>query len=199
MPLYTPDHFAAPDGPPARALIDTHPFATLITALDGVEPQITYLPLLLDGNDLLGHMAKPNPHWQRFAQGRTVALFHGPHAFVSSRWYQNPADNVPTWNYAVVHAHGRPELLDTSGAHAVLARVTARFEQGPATTAPDKAERLLNGIVAFRMPIARLEVKFKMSQNKSAADRAGVAAGLRATGRPEDRAVADWMQAHAGG
>lgn len=198
MAIYTPDYFAGPDGPLARQLIADYPFATLISHADGVEPQITYLPLLLDGDALLGHVARLNAHWQRFAQGGTIALFHGPHAFVSPRWYMRPADNVPTWNYAVVHVHGRPQLLDENGARSAIERLTARFDPGVATTAPEKVERLLQGIVAFRMPIARLEAKFKLNQNKSAADRDGVIAGLRANGRAEDSAVANWMQAHAG-
>ncbi len=195
--IYTPEYFKGDDGDAARRIIEQYPFATLVTSLDGTEPQITYLPLLLEAHCLFGHVAKPNPHWQQFAQGRTLALFHGPHAFVSPGWYENPADNVPTWNYAVVHVHGRPELLDEAGAQRVVTELTGRFDQGKHFTDPSKAKRLLSGIVAFRMPIERLEAKFKMSQNKPAADRAGVIAGLTATGRPEDQAVADWIQLNA--
>jgi transcriptional regulator len=124
-----------------------------------------------------------------------VAVFHGPHAFVSRGWYEHPADNVPTWNYAAVHVSGTPVLVDEAATRDAVDRLAARFE--PPSLPPiaeEKITRLLKGVVAFRLPIARLEVKFKLSQNKGPADRAGVIAGLRATGRPEDLATAEWMQ-----
>ena len=194
MTLYIPKHFAGDDAT-ARKLIAEHPFAALVTAA-AEDVQVTHLPLLLDdsGDALIGHVAKPNPHWRAFEQGETTAIFHGPHAFVSRGWYENPADNVPTWNYATVHATGRPVLADAAETRAAVERLVARFE--PPTLAPiaeAKLERLLHGIVAFRMPIARLEVKFKMSQNKPPADRAGVIRGLRKAG--EDATVA-WMETH---
>ena len=192
MSIYIPSHFAG-DEATGRGLIAGHPFATLITtAAEG--PQITHLPLLLDesGTALIGHVARPNPHWRAFGQGETVAIFHGPHAFVSRGWYENPADNVPTWNYATVHVTGRPVLADAAGTRAAVERLAARFEPPElAPIAEVKLERLLQGIVAFRIPIARLEVKFKMSQNKPAADRAGVIRGLRAGG---ESSTADWME-----
>jgi transcriptional regulator len=194
--IYIPPSFAG-DATTGRQLIADDPFATLITTTTGA-PYITHLPLLLDGSRwLIGHMARANPHWQKFADGDTVAVFHGPHAFVSRGWYENPADNVPTWNYAAVHVSGKPALADAAATREAVERLAARFE--PPALAPiaeEKLQRLLQGIVAFRMLIARLEVKFKMSQNKAAADRAGVIAGLRASGRPEDLATADWMQSH---
>jgi transcriptional regulator len=195
LSIYIPRHFAGDDAQ-AREVIAKHPFAALVTAAaDGV--QVTHLPLLLQGGALVGHMARPNPHWQRFGQGETVAIFQGPHAFVSRAWYADAAGNVPTWNYAMVHVTGRPEVL---GAEATLAAVTdlsARFE--PPCLPPVDAgyrDRLLAGIVAFRLPLARVEVKVKMSQNKPATDRAGVVAGLRAAGDAESLAAAQWMEAH---
>ena len=194
MSGYIPSHFAGDDAT-GRELIARYPFATMVTsAPDG--PRITHLPLLLDdaGTALIGHVAKPNPHWQAFAQGRTVAIFHGPHAFVSRGWYRDPADNVPTWNYATVHVTGRAKLLPVETNRAALEHLAAHFEPAdlPAISA-EKLERLPQGVVAFRMPIARLEAKFKMSQNKPA-EIAGVIAGLRATGKPDELATAQWMQ-----
>lgn len=196
MALYTPRAFAGTSRAEALALIDAHPFATLITSIDGDEPAVTHLPLLRENDEaLIGHMARANPHWQRFSQGRTLAVFHGPHAYVSPRWYEAPSSTVPTWNYATVHVGGLPELLDEAAAAAAVRVLTQRFDPQfvPAATV---VETLLRGIVAFRLPVARLDAKFKMNQNKTAADRAGVVAGLRATGAGEDAAVADWMQTH---
>ncbi len=196
MTLYAPPHFAGTDPARARALIDAHPFASLITAADDAEPIISHLPLLREGDaSLIGHMARANPHWTRFATGRTVAVFHGPHAYVSPRWYEQPQTTVPTWNYAVVHVRGEMQLLDAAAARRALDALTQRLDPAFVSDAV-VVDRLLRGIVAFRMVIAGIDAKFKMSQNKSAADRVGVIAGLRETGAAGDVAVATWMQTH---
>lgn len=196
MTIYIPKHFEG-DAAAARELIASHPFATLITAAaDG--PRITHLPLLLDeaGAALVGHVARPNPHWQALEQADSVAVFHGPHAFVSRGWYADPADNVPTWNYATVHVTGRAELRPVADNRAALEDLASCFEApGLPPVAAHLMERLPQGVVAFRLPLARVEVKLKMSQNKPA-ERAGVIAGLRATGRPDELATARWMETH---
>ena len=192
--MYIPRHFAARDAERALDIVRAHPFATLITTADGVEPCITHLPLLLEDGQLWGHVARPNPHWQAFSTGRTVAVFHGPHQYISPRWYEQPEQNVPTWNYAAVHVHGQPELLDNDGARRVVESLTAHYENGQWAAQPQKLERLLPGIVAFRMPLTRIESKFKFNQNRTAADRAGVILALMATGQAEDAAVAQWIR-----
>lgn len=203
MTLYIPPYFAGEQAA-ARDFIAVYPFATLITAPNspGGEIHVTHIPLLLDesGTALTGHVARPNPHWRIIETSDSVAVFHGPHAFVSRGWYEDPAGNVPTWNYAAVHVSGRAQLQPVEGNRAALEHLAARFEPpGLPEIAPEKLQRLPGGVVAFRLPIQRVEVKFKMSQNKSPADRAGVMAGLRATGRPEDQAVAQWMAEHEPG
>ncbi len=205
MALYTPSHFAVGEASEAIALMQAHSFATLVTADQG-EPQISHLPLLwVPGGDfgvLEGHLARANPHAQRLVGGHTVAIFHGPHAYVSPAWYAQPQREVPTWNYAVVHAHGQVELMEDRDAKLGLVdRSIARFEAGSATpwmrsVDGERLEALLRGIVGFRMTIARLDATFKMNQNKSAADRAGVIAQLGASADGESRAVAQWMQRH---
>lgn len=202
MSLYVPRAFAPPGDDAAPALMRAHAFATLITSTRDGEPRITHLPLLLeDDGSLTGHMARANPHWQAFADGHTVAVFHGPHAYVSPNWYVDPAREVPTWNYAVVHAHGRPELIDSDAERlAVVDRTSAHFEstEAPWTRQVEGArlDALINAVVAFRIRPTRIESKFKMNQNKTPADRAQVIARLRADGHPELRAMADWMQRH---
>jgi transcriptional regulator len=205
MALYSPRHFAVDDPREAIALMQAHSFATLITA-DRGEPQVTHLPLLWAPGGvhgvLEGHMARANPHWQRFADGHTLAVFHGPHAYVSPSWYTQPQREVPTWNYATVHAHVAVEVIEARDAKLDLVdRTAAVFESGnaqPWTRSVDgeRLEGLLRGIVAFRMPIARLEAKFKMNQNKTAEDRAGVIARLNASGDTVQREVARWMAEH---
>ncbi|MDB5972882.1 MAG: hypothetical protein JWQ90_5332 [Hydrocarboniphaga sp.] len=195
MSLYAPAPFAEADRAAAVALIAAHPFATLITAVDGAEPQVSHLPLLLEGDVLIGHLARANPHWQSFGRGSTIAVFHGPHAYVSPRWYAEPAHSVPTWNYATVHVSGRPALLGEADSKNSLLQLTRAFD--PDWRASEiTIDRLLPGIVAFRMPIAACDAKFKMSQNKTADDRRSVIGGLLAaqTGPLSDAAgVAQWM------
>lgn len=191
--MYTPRHFESRDDAHARRIIAEHPFATLITSVEGEAPHITHLPLLLEDGLLWGHMAKPNPHWQAFAHGRTVAVFHGPHCYISPRWYVEPEKNVPTWNYASVHVHGMPTLLDREGGRRVVQQITQHFDPGW-TPAAEKVEKLLGGIVAFTLPLEKVEAKFKMNQNRTAADRAKVMQTLHASGSAEDAAVAGWIR-----
>lgn len=195
MTLYAPPAFASEDRERALGLIAAHPFATLITSVADALPQISHLPMQVENGVLTGHLARANPHWQFFAQGHTVAVFHGPHAYVSPLAYTQPERMVPTWNYATVHVESRPELLDDDAAVAVLNHLTARFEPRRGNVMdPKRLRELLAGIVAFRMSLDRCTAKFKMSQNRSAQDRAGVIRALRATGHPDDAAVANWME-----
>lgn len=205
MSLYTPPQFRAGSEAELQALIREYPFATLITAVAGAEPHITHLPLLLEADgSLSGHMARANPHWQAFAAGQTVAVFHGPHAYISPRWYADPAREVPTWNYSVVHVHGRPVLIEDAQARlALVDRSSALFEPEiePWTrqVQGERLDALLRAIVAFRLPPDRIDAKFKMNQNKTPADRARVAGQLRESGHPELRAMAEWMETHERG
>lgn len=200
MSLYIPRHFASHRRDEALALIANVPFATLITVPPaGGEAHISHLPLLLDGERLLGHMARANPHWQAFAGGHTTAVFHGPHAYISPRWYLDPVVNVPTWNFSTVHVHGQPTLLDDNAAKlAVLDATSAAFEpdENPWTRQLSAAreQALLGAIVAFALPLTRLETKIKMSQNKSPGERTQVAALLQASGDPLGPAVAAVMR-----
>ena len=204
MSIYTPGHFNGSDAD-AQALMRDYPFATLITASGG-EPQFTHLPLLWEEGGvhgvLHGHMARANPQWQAFAQGHTAAVFHGPHAYISPSWYAQPEQNVPTWNYATVHAHGRPEFIEAAADKlALIDRTTAQFERGNSppwtrSVGGERLDKMLGAIVAFRMPLLRIEAKFKMNQNRTPADRTKVIAKLRDTAHPDLGAMADWMQTH---
>lgn len=202
MSLYIPTQFRSDRRDKALALVRAAPFATLITSVAGQEPHITHLPLLLlEEGQLTGHMARANPHWQAFAKGQTVAVFLGPHAYISPRWYANPAREVPTWNFATVHVHGTPVLLDDDRSKlAVVDASSAAFEpaENPWQRQLDEArlQALLGAIVAFHIPLTRLEAKFKMNQNETPQDRTQVIAGLRASGQPDALATAEWMQNH---
>jgi transcriptional regulator len=208
--LYQPPSFIPRDAGAAIRLMHEYPFATLI-ATGGEEPQISHLPLLYRAGSadaaphgmLIGHMARANPHWKRFADAPSLAVFHGPHAYVSPSWYTTPATAVPTWNYAVVHVRGRVDLIE--GGAATLATVqdlVARFESERASPwhlqlKGTQLDAMIGAIVAFQMTIERIDTKLKMSQNRVPADRDGVIAGLRNEPYPESAATAEWMATYA--
>ncbi len=195
MTRYAPPPFDGQNHAAALELMATHPFASLITSLGDAEPFITPMPLLYADGALWGHLARANPQAALFDLGQTVAVFHGPHAYVSPRWYETPERHVPTWNYAVVHVAGRPELLNERETRRFVVELTAHFD--PGWMVDDRVlGRLLPAIVAFRMPILRLDATFKISQNRTMADRSGVRAALAASASNTDRALAEWMRRH---
>ena len=207
MTLYTPDHFAASDRAAISRLMHDHPFATLVTP-SGDEPFVSHLPLLLVSDcephgTLLGHFARANPHARHAAAHPSIAVFHGPHAYVSPSWYAEPAKAVPTWNYAAVHAQGTLQIVDDAAeARAILDALVHRFESlraAPWTFAMPTRQRdaLVAAIVPFRMRIKRLEAKFKLSQNRNAEDRARVIAALGAEDHADAHATAAWMRLYA--
>jgi transcriptional regulator len=203
--MYVPKHFEAPDVAWCHALIEREPFATLVGVDEAGAPFATHLPVLLDPapaprGTLLAHVARANPQWRLFAPGRPVlVVFAGAHAYVSPSWYEeHPA--VPTWNYVTVHAYGVPRVLDDpSRVRGLIERLVRAFEDGrPAPWRidglPDAyVQGMMRGIVAFEIPIDRLEGKAKLSQNRSTGDRARVRAALETADDASARAVADLM------
>ena len=144
-----------------------------------------------------------NPHARAFdGASPLLAIFRGPHAYVSPRWYAT-APAVPTWNYVAVHATGRARVIDEAPrVRAVVARTAALYEAGAdapwtADAVSEHVDKRLNGLVAFEMPIDTIDGKRKLSQNMTPADRAGVAAALRAQGDAASAAIAREMEALA--
>jgi transcriptional regulator len=204
--LYTPTHFAVQDRTLAAALVRAHPFATLITQ-GSDEPVVSHVPLLLlDEGDtwhLLGHVARANPHWELWNERqRILAIFHGGDAYVSPSLYST-RKAVPTWNYAIVHAHGVVEPWhDSERKEQVLKALIDRHD--PAYRSQwdelDSAfrEGMKGGIVAFTIAIERIEAKFKLSQNRPEADRARVLEAMQAGG-DKGQALARWTAKITGG
>ncbi len=207
--MYIPKHFEG-DEPTGREIMTAHSWALLMTADEQGAPMATHLSLLWDDDgsahgSLIGHMARANPHWKLFAravesQADSLALFWGPHAYVSPTWY-TPGVKVPTWNYVTVHAYGRPQAIeDTEGALEVLARLSAAYEGTDAEAwsldrlPPGNAAAQTRGIVAFRMPLSRVETKVKLSQNRDLEDRQRVIAKLEASEGQDAQATARWMK-----
>ena len=195
--MHQPAAFAEERVEVMHALIRAYPFATLITCADGA-PEANHLPLLIDPQPsprgtLRGHVARANPLWRQLHAGReALVVFQGPQAYVTPSWYATKRETgkvVPTWNYAVVHASG-PLIIrdDPAWLRDLVSRLTAQ-QEAPLpqpwriTDAPaDYIEQMLGAIVGIEIPIARLEGKWKVSQNRPAADRDGVVAGLQARG-----------------
>jgi transcriptional regulator len=199
--VYVPDPFAERELEVLHGWLRRFPFALLVTAAGG-DFAATHLPFWLDPargpqGTLYGHVAKANPHWRCFdGTTRALAVFSGPHAYVSPRWYER--EGVPTWNYVAVHAEGAPRRIeDAEQVQQLLRRLTEVYEGegGFAALPQDLVARLSRGIVAFELPIERLTGKAKLSQNRTAGDRAGVIRGLEQQGEPHAREVAALLRA----
>lgn len=207
--MYLPSHFEETRTDVLHQLVRDYPLAVLVTHTpDGLDAN--HIPLELDPapapfGTLRGHVARANPIWQ-LASGSTVealAIFRGPDRYITPAWYATKRETgkvVPTWNYAVVHAHGPLQVIDDPAwLHALVERLTTRHEAGrpdpwKVSDAPDDyVAARIRGIVGIELPITRLVGKWKMSQNTPEVDRAGVVDGLRAQRDPEADAMAEWV------
>lgn len=200
--MYIPAHFAARDAAPLQALIAGHAFGLLISggAADMVASHVPFLyePGHGPHGRLVCHLAAANGQAAALDGQAVLCIFQGVHGYVSPNWYaKKPA--VPTWNYAAVHAYGRASVTrDPARLRDIVERLTAVYE-GPdgwkLSDEPDSfAEALLRGIVGIEIPVERLEGKFKLSQNRPAADVAGVITNLRRLGGDANVALAEAMQ-----
>ena len=205
--MYVPEIFRLDDAAAMGAIIRDNSFGLLVTVSAQGLPQASHLPFLYDEGAsgpgrLLGHTARANPQWRDFealaaAGGEALVVFQGAHGYVSPSWYGGgPA--VPTWNYIVVHAYGRPQVVsDAEAVHGLLQRMVERQEAGFAAPwrmdgqDPAFLSRMQRGIVAFEIEVTRLEGKAKLSQNKPEAVRRKVVAALEAEG---DTALAGEMR-----
>lgn len=200
--MYIPSTFAVDDRAALLNVMREHSFATLVTVQDG-RPFATHLPVLIDADRgahgvLSGHLARANPQWRHLEDAEALVIFQGPHAYVSPAWYGAAQPNVPTWNYIAVHAYGPARIItDPEAVAGHLRALVDAHESGDSgwTLDPAYSARLQAGVVAFELEIASLEGKFKLSQNKPPAARAGVAAALTASPRDHERAVAAAMLA----
>jgi transcriptional regulator len=186
--MYLPKHFEQTDTAALHALMRAHPLAMLLSSgVDGLTADHVPLEFDADTSTLRGHVARANPLWRGAGQP-VLAVFRGPEAYVSPSWYPSKAEHhkvVPTWNYTVVHAHGVLEAVDDAPwLHSLVSRLTEHHESPRAQPwavqdAPDDyVQQMLRAIVGIQIPVTRLVGKWKVSQNRSTADRAGVAQGL---------------------
>ena len=200
--MYIPPYFLETDLARLDWLVAHDAFATVVSTVDGA-PFVTHMPLLYrrEGNRVTftGHWARPNPQWKDI-EGQTVLLvLHGPHAYISPRWYEVPEKNVPTWNYAVAHVYGKVRLIqDEAALGALVAKLAEKYESGatqPWRYDDSHARPMLRGIVGFELEADDIQLKFKLNQNHPAGNVTGAIEGLA-----DDRhgRCAGRRQAHAG-
>ena len=204
--MYIPASFAQSDMNVLHDFIERHSFATLVSRHDD-EPLASHLPLLLERRSgsrgtLIGHLARANPQWRQADGQQVLAIFSGPHAYISPGWYpdKEEAARVPTWNYAVAHLRGTLETFDDEAALAgVVDGLSIEHEAGVGGDwrfefDRDDHRRQLRGIVGFRFVADEIALKFKLSQNHPIANREAVASRLQAQSREASRDTAALMR-----
>lgn len=206
--MYRPPRFDMPQQDLCWELMEQESFAILVSsgaspAAGHPEPMASHVPLYLERDrgergTLYGHVAAPNPHVELLESGPAMAIFSGPHAYVSPRYYQR-GDLVPTWNYVAVHAYGTPRILrEPEAKRRVLFELSARYETrdgwSPDELPQGRLDAMLKGIVAFELPIERLEGKAKLSQDKALPDFEGAHRALSLSDDQAARGAARWMR-----
>ena len=203
--MYLPKSFVQADQDALQELMRAHPFGALVTMTrNGLDAN--HIPFLIDADPaphgtLRGHVARANPVWQDVQLSTdALVIFQGPDSFISPSWYPSKLETaavVPTWNYVVVHVHGHLRVIQDSGwLRAHVEALTRRHEQHRAvpwavTDAPaDYITKMVGGIVGLEIAISRLTGKWKLSQNRSERDRAGVVDGLQGEGTESARTMA---------
>ncbi len=204
--MYLPKHFCVDEMASLAKYMRSASFATLVTSVDG-SPYASHLPLYFDPDKgpygtLYGHVARANEHWKFFDVNRpSLAIFTGINAYITPNWLQS-TNAVPTWNYVAVHAYGRPLLIEEPDAVlALLHNLTQSYEtEATGNWTIDRMDQrvlrgLLKGIVAFEIPIERIEGKRKMSQNKPLEVQKSAISGLRKMQDKGSTEVAEEMAA----
>jgi transcriptional regulator len=198
--MYTPPHFALTDPADLHRIILAHPLGMLVTTgSQGLDAN--HIPFELDPakgpqGTLKAHVARANPVWQQCRDGDAVmVVFRGAEAYISPNWYPSKHEThrlVPTWNYEVVHAHGRISIHDSDAyVRGVVARLTRHHERTESKpwkmgdSAPETIDGMLKAIVGIEISIERLEGKSKLSQNREPRDRLGAAETLLTRGEAE--------------
>ncbi|MBO9597228.1 MAG: FMN-binding negative transcriptional regulator [Cohnella sp.] len=202
--MYIPKHFLVEDRGTIYDFIDHHGFGILFSTHNG-GPFASHLPFESNRDEgcIYGHFARANEQWKEIAGQEALIVFQGPHAYISSSWYETN-QSVPTWNYVAVHAYGRIELIeDQEEVMRSLKRLVEKYEQPNSPYQLDETnqaftEKLSKGIVAFRMKVDRLEGKWKLSQNQSEDRQRSIVAHLERSQSEDARGIAELMKDHIG-
>ena len=209
MAMYLPAHFKEARASVMHDLIRAHPLGTLVTlgsaGLNGNHMPFEVIPDPAPLGTLRAHVARANPVWRDFSKDvEALVVFQGAQGYVTPSWYPTKKEDgkvVPTWNYLVVHAYGPLRIVDDAAwLRAFVTRLTDRFEAASAdpwkvTDAPDDyVEKMLTAIVGIEIPLTQLLGKWKVSQNRPAADREAVVQGLRERNAVDDLAMSEWVR-----
>lgn len=200
--MYIPEHFRACNHADAVAFMRANPFAILISSTDD-GPFATHLPLVIretgEQITLRGHVAKANPHWRHLEQqAHCMVIFHGPHAYISPRLY-TIRESVPTWNYGAVHVYGNARVFSAPDElltvlHELIPMFEAAYADQWAELSQAYRDRMLSHVVGFEIALARIEAKFKLSQNRTQEEQANVIASLGSVADTTVSGVAQLMQ-----
>ena len=201
--MYVPDAFRSRDLADLDRLAAHDAFGTLISQVEGA-PFVSHLPVLYrragERVTLSGHWARPNLQWRDIERQRVLFIFHGPHGYISPRWYTEPERNVPTWNYAVAHLYGRVRIThDPEELERIVSALAEKYEAG--APRPWRLEdsgaagrERLKGIVGFELDVEEIQIKLKLNQNHAEGNVHGAIEGLRTSGSEGAAGVAEWMQ-----
>lgn len=202
--MYIPRLYDKKDRAAILEFLKRNDFAALVT-FDGDKPIATHLMVEAVEQDgkltLYGHMARANPQWKLFGNREALVIFQGAHTYVSARWYNHV--NVPTWDYMIVHAYGRPRELQDDELYALLSRLVVKHE-------PDTAYRLealpedyvttnIKAVFGFALPVTRLEAAYKLSQNRDDEDHANIIRQLEQREDTYSMQIAEAMRAERDG
>ncbi len=180
--MYLPKHFSESDQNIINEIIHKYDFATVITKTNN-DIEISHIPLLLDKtkNKLIGHIARANPIYNLANSGAidVKIIFNGPHGYISNKYYSNPDDNVPTWNYVAIHIDGKLSVVDgNESISKILDKQFSVYESNDINWESSKISKMVNGIVGIQINIENVVAKFKLSQNKSLEDQKLIIASL---------------------
>jgi transcriptional regulator len=194
--VYTPAHFVEGDPEKIAAFVDLHGFGQLITVVNGV-PFASHIPFLYDPDAgvLRAHVARANPQWEQLSDREDVlVVFQGPHTYISPSWYAS--HGVPTWNYVAVHIYGIARALtEPASVESIVLALTEKYERAnSAPWVPKYDPKMLCAIVGLEIRVKEVQGKFKLSQNRSAADREAVILALARSPDSNAKAVAQLMK-----
>ena len=201
--MYIPKLFKNEDTAEIEAFIQQNSFGILISTVDKM-PVGTHIPIELEEIDgkkvLCGHLARANTQWRSFEENKDVlVIFSGPHAYISSSWYKDKAENVPTWNYVAVHVYGKIRIVEDQELWVSLKKLVDKYEQGsdnPAsieTMSAKMIEHQMRAIVGFEIEIIDIQAKYKLSQNRNAEDYQNVVSHLQQSSDPIVNQVSELM------
>jgi transcriptional regulator len=201
--MYIPKAFEVNDRTKLVEFIKSNSFGILFSQTEE-KPFATHLPFVIDESKgengvLIGHLAKPNPHWKNLNQKEVLVVFHGPHAYISPTWY-NETNTVPTWNYVAAHIYGEFKLVENrQELKDIIEKTVAVYESDMpnpwAAEFDDKfIDGLMNGIVGFEIIIHKIEGKWKLSQNHSMQRQRNVIEGLKSSNQYNSKEIAKLME-----